>query len=180
MANKLAIADHLRTISPWEIGQANYDVLDAVAYREGRELSFEMGAPLHRVFIGRVQVGFVHAQSFGFVTWPYIYPASFSGVTPEMLHEEADRSTDLATCYFIGGETGPVKIGYTLDVRARLSSIRSHSPVPVGLLATRAGGRAREYAYHEQFAAHRLHGEWFERVPEIEAEIATLTEGSAA
>jgi hypothetical protein len=33
---------------------------------------------------------------------------------------------------------------------------------------------AREKMYHRRFAHRRLHGEWFERCPEIEAEIERL------
>lgn len=48
-------------------------------------------------------------------------------------------------------------------------------PQTLGILALRNGAKAREVAYHEQFSEHRLHGEWFERCPEIEAEIARLS-----
>lgn len=91
------------------------------------------------------------------------------------LHRRADESRTLAKCYFIGGTDGAIKIGFSVSVEARLATIRAHSPIPVGLLATAPGGEERERAYHEQFAAHRLHGEWFERCPEIMAEIARLT-----
>lgn len=77
--------------------------------------------------------------------------------------------------YFVGGETGPVKIGFTQQpIKERLKCIQNGSPVKLHVLALRKDGRAREAVYHRQFAAHRLHGEWFERCPEIEEEIRRL------
>lgn len=81
--------------------------------------------------------------------------------------------------YFIGAEHGAVKIGSTTDPNARLVSLQCGGPIPLRVLATRAGGRAEELAYHRRFAAHRMHGEWFERTPEIEAEIASLAQQAA-
>jgi Meiotically up-regulated gene 113 len=79
------------------------------------------------------------------------------------------------TCYFIGGETGPIKIGFTDDLPRRLREIQSHSPVKLTVLASVGGGIFAELEYHERFAAHRLHGEWFERHPDIVAEIERIT-----
>lgn len=78
--------------------------------------------------------------------------------------------------YFVGGETGPVKIGWTQQpIKARLKCIQNGSPVKLHVLATANRHRIAEKHYHRQFAAHRLHGEWFERSPEIQAEIDRLT-----
>lgn len=91
-----------------------------------------------------------------------------------VLHKYADRSAKFAKCYFIGGEEGPVKIGYAVCVKDRLRAIQSCSPVALRVLALADGGMEREVAYHAQFERHRLHGEWFERCAEIEAEINRL------
>jgi hypothetical protein len=88
-----------------------------------------------------------------------------------MLHGLADQEVGGPVCYFVGGESGPVKIGYATNLKARLQNIQEGSPYKLRVLATAAGGIYREGAYHMQFAAHRLHGEWFERVPEIQDEI---------
>jgi hypothetical protein len=77
--------------------------------------------------------------------------------------------------YFIGGNDGPVKIGFTNHLEHRLATLRCSSPVPLGVLATVEGPPELERDYHRRFAAHRLHGEWFARCPEIEAEIERLT-----
>jgi hypothetical protein len=79
------------------------------------------------------------------------------------------------SCYFIGAlGVNVVKIGYAGHVRNRLSHMQVNSPVRLELLATAPGGLLRERLYHRRFKAHRLHGEWFERCPEIEAEIDRL------
>ena len=77
--------------------------------------------------------------------------------------------------YFIGGELGAIKIGLAGDVSKRLATIQSNSPISVRVMASIAGGRDLEMAYHKRFAASRLHGEWFERTPELLAEIERLT-----
>lgn len=92
------------------------------------------------------------------------------------LHADADRAECVARCYFIGGADGPVKIGMTVNVGDRLKAIQACSPIILSILAVAPGGLERESAYHRQFMDHRLHGEWFERCPEIEAEIARLTQ----
>lgn len=90
------------------------------------------------------------------------------------LHALADDEEREEWCYFIGGEEGPVKIGFSRYVEGRLKDMYFHSPIKLSVLATVKGGRERESAYHVQFAEHRIHGEWFARCPEIEAEIERL------
>lgn len=83
-----------------------------------------------------------------------------------------------ATLYIIGGTSGPVKIGYTTDLSKRFAAIQAHSPIKLSVLASVDGrGSELETIYHHRFAEHRLHGEWFERCPEIEAEIERLSNG---
>lgn len=103
-------------------------------------------------------------------------PEQFGPPTPGhfLLHMLADRANHFAKCYFIGGDSGPVKIGYSVDVKGRLAALQLASPVRLQVLALANGGAAREAAYHAQFAHVRLHGEWFERTVEIEREIGRL------
>lgn len=84
-----------------------------------------------------------------------------------------------ATIYFIGPESGPIKIGYTVNVTLRLRDLRLANALPLKLWASIHGPTKLEREYHRRFAAHRLHGEWFERHPDILAEIDRLnSEGS--
>lgn len=59
------------------------------------------------------------------------------------------------------GEDGLCKIGTTTGLDQRMRTLQSHSPLPLTLLGTVAGGRAMEASFHRQFARYRQHGEWF-------------------
>jgi hypothetical protein len=76
--------------------------------------------------------------------------------------------------YFIGAADGPIKIGRAFVPEQRLKDIQCGYPYPLSVLATVKGGAGLERAYHERYAAHRLNGEWFDRAPEILAEIERL------
>jgi hypothetical protein len=76
--------------------------------------------------------------------------------------------------YFIGGDVGAVKIGFAVNPDLRIRDLQCGSPIPLRILARVAGMPQDERDYHKRFKAHRLHREWFERCPEIEAEIARL------
>jgi hypothetical protein len=78
--------------------------------------------------------------------------------------------------YFIGGDAGHIKIGVSANPESRLAAIQTGSPIPLRILATVLGGYDAERAYHARFAAHRAQGEWFERHPEVLAEIDRLQE----
>lgn len=78
--------------------------------------------------------------------------------------------------YFIGADEGPIKIGHARNIWSRLQCLQAAAPPPIELkvLATRPGARPLEQQYHSRFASYRLRGEWFERAPEILAEIEAL------
>lgn len=76
--------------------------------------------------------------------------------------------------YFIGGADGPIKIGRTTSISRRIHLLQTGHPNPLGVLAALKGGAAEESVYHARFDQHRLHGEWFERTPEILAEIERI------
>lgn len=76
--------------------------------------------------------------------------------------------------YFIGSESGPIKIGIASQPIYRLKSLQTGHHERLELLATCEGGQPLEYAYHQRFAEHRLAGEWFKRTPELLAEIERL------
>lgn len=83
------------------------------------------------------------------------------------------------TIYFIGcDEVDRVKIGYARSEVVRLSELQCGSPVTLKILAATTGTMEDERDYHVRFSSSRLHGEWFERCPEIAAEIERLNRGS--
>lgn len=72
--------------------------------------------------------------------------------------------------YFIQAEgIGHIKIGFTDndDALIRLASLQIGSPVKLRLLGTILGTADDEKDLHRRFAAYRIHGEWFDPVPEL-------------
>lgn len=80
-----------------------------------------------------------------------------------------------AFVYFIQSATGDIKIGMARDVAVRMKTLQTAHPVKLTLLASCLGGADQEREYHQRFAVHRLHGEWFSPAPEILDEIIRLT-----
>ena len=70
-----------------------------------------------------------------------------------------------------------VKIGFTADLSSRLKSLQAGTPHRLELLGTHPGGRAREAAWHREFASSRAHGEWFQLTPEQMDTLALRLEG---
>lgn len=67
--------------------------------------------------------------------------------------------------YFIqGAGGGPIKIGKASNVAQRLAALQACSPVQLLVLATMKAPPSMETKLHQEFAAHRLHGEWFQPV----------------
>lgn len=67
-----------------------------------------------------------------------------------------------------------IKIGVSIDVRARVRGLSTSSPVPIELLAAMPGGVDEERALHRRFAYLRMNGEWFRAESELLDFIATL------
>lgn len=66
-----------------------------------------------------------------------------------------------------------IKIGYAIDLPKRFTGMMTTSPAALTLLGVLDGGPKLECAIHEQLAAHRAHGEWFRKTPEVMAVVAT-------
>ncbi|WP_373886334.1 GIY-YIG nuclease family protein [Sphingobium sp. CFD-2] len=83
-----------------------------------------------------------------------------------MANDTADRAASLV--YFIQrGEDGPIKIGFTRNLKRRLGDFAVSIPEPVHLRLAIRGSRDVERHYHATFAAHRIMGEWFKPSKEI-------------
>lgn len=64
--------------------------------------------------------------------------------------------------YFIQNkETKHIKIGYSKDVRKRLSEIQTTSPHELTILTTCEGGIEMEKELHHKFSNSYIRGEWF-------------------
>jgi hypothetical protein len=67
-----------------------------------------------------------------------------------------------AMVYFLQNSiTGAVKIGWSDNLDARLSSLRVGSDCELQLIRTVTGGRGTERWLHKRFCQHLIRGEWF-------------------
>lgn len=73
---------------------------------------------------------------------------------------------DGAAYVYLVEAAGRYKIGSAVDVAKRVASIQAMCPVPVTVVAAAARDRTYERTLHREFAAQRLHGEWFALTPE--------------
>lgn len=80
----------------------------------------------------------------------------------------------MSVYYVHAPELGLLKIGYATDVATRFSSIQTHSPTRLVLLATEDGGGEVEAERHSRFAALRARGEWFHFEGDLADFVASL------
>lgn len=110
-----------------------------------------------------------HIQTSENVRWyesvPYCAPCVDAG---------AVTMTTVRWVYFITDGVGHVKIGYTVDVSARVRELQVGNPFPLSVIAAVKGGAQLERELHRRFAEHRMCGEWFKLAPEIVDYIASL------
>jgi hypothetical protein len=158
---------------PWRIGFGCTDNLLDGAHAAAQAFGVEPHGHVMKASIGDRFVGYLYKKDLKLIAWPHVGEEYTRERHVERMHQWADMD-DKGVCYFIGGDVGAVKIGFTIDIKSRLRTIQANSPIPLRVLATRSGGETRERAYHCQFDEHRLHYEWFTRSPEIEAEISRL------
>lgn len=98
-----------------------------------------------------------------------------TGIAPSEWQHGGIRSAAMEkVVYFVGAESGPVKIGVAANPKERLANLQTAHFEKLTLLALASGGSDAERKYHERFAAHRLQGEWFIRHDEIIEEISHL------
>jgi Meiotically Up-regulated Gene 113 (MUG113) protein len=76
--------------------------------------------------------------------------------------------------YFIQAESGPIKIGFTTDVRMRLAALQTATAEELTLVGIMPGDEKDEAALHARFASSRIRGEWFRPDEEIRAFISGL------
>lgn len=80
------------------------------------------------------------------------------------------KATILSGIYFIQqGEVGPIKIGWSKNVRSRIATLKTASPYRLRLLLVLKGEEHDERRLHDWFHEERLNGEWFRVGGELEA-----------
>jgi hypothetical protein len=62
---------------------------------------------------------------------------------------------------------GPIKIGFTTNLAARVASIQTATPGAIRVLATIPGGSSLEGFLHWRFERDKIRGEWFAPSPEL-------------
>ena len=86
----------------------------------------------------------------------------FSGDgTIESISLENDRSGYI---YLLGADNGLTKIGTTQNISARMSSLKTVSPIPLHLLHStwHIDAQSLEGYLHKMYSDQRSHGEWFD------------------
>lgn len=99
--------------------------------------------------------------------WP-----GFFGETPRLQGARPIRSLAMSV-YFIRSRQY-VKIGVSVNPRARIATIQSSIPEPLEVLGIVEGDSALEAELHRRFADLRCHGEWFRDDASIRQAIASM------
>lgn len=84
--------------------------------------------------------------------------------------------------YFVRpvGHAGPIKIGCSVHVDRRVYEMSNWSPIPLEIVASVPGSPFDEHSLHRQFAAERMHGEWFRASDRLLRFIAGLSDDAFA
>lgn len=90
--------------------------------------------------------------------------------------ERIARAEEARQIYYVRRNDGAIKIGTSRDVRGRIASLRTVSPVE--LLASHLGDFETEREMHLRFEVHRLDGEWFAPCEELLSHIAEVNASS--
>lgn len=78
------------------------------------------------------------------------------------------------TVYYVRSENGAIKIGYTDNLLARMSSLGTASPMRLEVVAQEEGGKSLERERHRQYKALNTRGEWFRPSDELHRHILWL------
>lgn len=76
--------------------------------------------------------------------------------------------------YFIQNSEGPIKIGYSKNVKTRFESLQSSNPDTLILLAEVKGNKTMEQELHNKFSHLKIRGEWFKPERELTEHIQFL------
>ena len=113
------------------------------------------------------------------LTNPQVIPIGQSGHIGQTAHngrtrvgteaEYARRREIVGIVYFMTCDAPdyPIKIGFSMDPKVRIQSMRTSSPYRFIVLATIEGTRRTERRMLQAFKAQRLRGEWFSRSPAL-------------
>lgn len=87
---------------------------------------------------------------------------------PNYKQEEYLAECHEPSVYFVqAGKDGPIKIGHTNNITRRMMNMQQGNHLKLRLLRKRPGSRRDEKAFQDQFAHHRISGEWFVPAQEL-------------
>ena len=69
--------------------------------------------------------------------------------------------------YFVQASSGPIKIGWTKDIRERLKMLQANNFDTLTCIGAAEGSTVDEAQFHRRFGKHLIRGEWFQPAPEI-------------
>lgn len=73
----------------------------------------------------------------------------------------------MSLVYFAQAESGPIKVGHTVNIERRMAEIQLCTPAKVSLLTSVDGDRRTEAYFHRAFAKFRAFGEWYHPAQEV-------------
>ena len=76
--------------------------------------------------------------------------------------------------YAVEAVGGPVKIGFSTNVRDRFRKLETAASLPLKLLAVAPGTMRDERTLHARFEDFRVRGEWFDVPPAVRGKLADL------
>lgn len=122
--------------------------------------------PIAKEFIGVAILFLADGIEFAWSSYP-----CDSSATNGLLNNEpviSERGDQVGYVYFIrSGPTGPIKIGWALDVEQRINTLQTGNPEKIELLGYVTGTVLDEMELHRNFDSVRLRGEWFNPAEEL-------------
>jgi hypothetical protein len=91
-----------------------------------------------------------------------------------------DRVESFVYVVQAGGPAGPVKIGWTADLKSRLATLATDNAAPISVLVVAPATMATEKALHAHFAPHRIRGVWYRPTSELIGFARSLAEADLA
>ena len=76
--------------------------------------------------------------------------------------------------YFLQSGGGPIKIGFAVNIQARIDTLQLGNPEKLKLLKTVEGSVSGEKEIHRRFSKDKIRGEWFNPTDELLSFIAKI------
>lgn len=74
---------------------------------------------------------------------------------------------NIGEVYFAQTESGPIKVGFSLNTARRIANIQTTIPEKLSLLATVRGTLRTELYFHDLLRSHKMTGEWYRPDPAV-------------